>query len=381
MRRISLSTRHKQFLHFTSFDLTFDGAIACTKQQPDANLKLGNTHLAIMRSHSSSSSSSANLYRLGFLRPPTLIISSHSTSSPSSSPPFQFSSSLRSRFSSNFSLKVLGPKIRVNAFSSRHRLVSIAAMDEDLVASFSLDDREDSDGSVAYAFSSSEGEESDRDMILNPITDVDLPTVRERFRQTDDALTVTAHELVVLGRTQKKSRIKYGVFINMGLVTFLTVLILLVDCCAWRIVRLPLPPFHLMRPFSTSAVLVSCAGYICVPLFRRLKMQIVIRRRPVRHSSKKGTPTMGGLFLIPIGIVVAEVIVGFSSVEVSGAAAATLAFAAIGLLHDFLSLTKSRNNGVVSWMRILLEVAVGIWFSVWLFTTNISSPYSMYTFL
>lgn len=151
-------------------------------------------------------------------------------------------------------------------------------------------------------------------------------------------------------------RIKYGIFINIGLVTFLTVLLLLLDSHAWRIVRLPLPPFQLIFPFTASAVLVSCAGYICVPLFRISKMQMFISKWPARHSSKKGTATMGGLFLIPIGVVVAEVLVGFSSIEVSGASIATIAFAAIGLIDDFLSLVKRRKIGLSPWIRILLEV-------------------------
>lgn len=74
------------------------------------------------------------------------------------------------------------------------------------MSSFSLDDRGDSDGSVGYAFSSSEGEESDGDFILNPITDVDIPTSSERYRKPDDALTVTAHELRMLGKSQKRNR-------------------------------------------------------------------------------------------------------------------------------------------------------------------------------
>ncbi|XP_024982698.1 phospho-N-acetylmuramoyl-pentapeptide-transferase homolog isoform X2 [Cynara cardunculus var. scolymus] len=244
-------------------------------------------------------------------------------------------------------------------------------------SSFSLDDRVDSDGSVGYSFSSSEGEESDGDIILNPITDVDIPTSRDQFHQSDDALTVTAQKLTMMGRSQRRSRIKYGIFINIGLVTFLTVLLLLLDSHAWRIVRLPLPPFHLICPFTASAVLVSCAGYICVPLFRISRMQQIISKWPARHSSKKGTATMGGLFLIPIGVVVAEVLVGFSSIEVSGACAATIAFATIGLMDDFLRLVKRRKNGLYPWIRILLEVAVGTWFYFWLCTRNISSPYSI----
>lgn len=284
-----------------------------------------------------------------------------------------------SHFSCRLYFKLSGSRIQNYGHSStRHRLV-VAVMDWD--SSFSLDDRVDSDGSIGYTFSSSEGEESDGDIVLNPITDVDIPTSRDQFRQSDDALAVTAQKLTMMGRSQRRNRIKYGIFINIGLVTFLTVLLLLLDSHAWRIVRLPLPPFHLICPFTASAVLVSCAGYICVPLFRISRMQQIISKWPARHSSKKGTATMGGLFLIPIGVVVAEVLVGFSSIEVSGASAATIAFATIGLIDDFLRLVKRTKNGLCPWIRILLEVAVGTWFYFWLCTRNISSPYSMYTFL
>lgn len=253
-----------------------------------------------------------------------------------------------------FRLSALGIQ-KYGRSSSRERLLVVASMDWDSMSSFSLDDRVDSDGSVGYAFSSSEGEESDRDIILNPITDVDIPTSSERFRQPDDALTMAAQKLTMMGKSHRRNRIKYGILINIGLATFLMVLLLLLDSHVWRIVRLPLPPFHLICPFTASAVLVSCAGYICVPLFRISKMQMIVGKWPARHSSKRGTTTMGGLFLIPIGVVVAEVLVGFSSIEVSGASIATIAFAMIGLMDDFLSLVKRRKIGLSPWIRILLE--------------------------
>lgn len=86
---------------------------------------------------------------------------------------------------------------------------------------------------------------------------------------------------------------------------------------------------------------------------------------------------MGGLFFIPAGILVAQFLVGFSSIEVSGAAMATMAYAVVGLLDDILNLIKNQSNGLLAWMIILLEVAMGIWFSFWLHTANISSPYGM----
>ncbi|KAK8618572.1 hypothetical protein V6N13_132559 [Hibiscus sabdariffa] len=85
---------------------------------------------------------------------------------------------------------------------------------------------------------------------------------------------------------------------------------------------------------------------------------------------------MGGLFFVPVGIAVARFATGVYSAEVAATAAATFAFAAIGLLDDALSFTK-RKCGMDPWLRLLLEAAVGIWFSFWLDTTNLSSPYGM----
>lgn len=152
-------------------------------------------------------------------------------------------------------------------------------------------------------------------------------------------------------------RIKHGILINVGLITFLMMVLILVDSCAWRIARLPLEQFFLTRPFLISAFLVSAMGYICVPLLHGLKMHQLLREEgPPRHSSKRRTPTMGGLFFIPIGILVAKSMC-FSSIELSGVAIATLAFAAIGLLDDILSHVRNSNSGLSAWVRILLEVS------------------------
>jgi len=127
----------------------------------------------------------------------------------------------------------------------------------------------------------------------------------------------------------------------MGLIIVLTLLLLYVDWCAWRIVRLPLSPFYLTRPFLISAFLVSFAGYVCVPIFRLFKVIHVIKQQgPASHRTKKCIPTLGGLLFVPIGIIVAHVFASSSSIEVSGAAGATIAFAAVGLLSDILSLTN-----------------------------------------
>ncbi|KAF5195360.1 Phospho-n-acetylmuramoyl-pentapeptide-transferase-like protein [Thalictrum thalictroides] len=223
-------------------------------------------------------------------------------------------------------------------------------------------------------------ESSDTEVVVNPIGDVDLPSTNERFESSDGALAVTAHRFSMLRRRHATNRIQPGNIINMGLIAFLVMILLFVDWCSWRIVRLPLASFYLSRPFSISAVLALIAGWLCIPLFKKFKIYQNIRKKgPRNHYLKEGTPTMGGLFFIPIGITVAGYIAGFSSVEVLGAAAATLAFAAIGLLDDTFSVINKRNFGLPAWIKLMLEVAVGLGFTFWLNSANISSPYSMKT--
>nr|GEX16554.1 putative reverse transcriptase domain-containing protein [Tanacetum cinerariifolium] len=72
---------------------------------------------------------------------------------------------------------------------------------------YQLYDRGDSDGSVGYSFSSCEVEESNGDALLNPISDVDIPTSSERFRTPDNALTASAQ--AILSRSRRKILVEF----------------------------------------------------------------------------------------------------------------------------------------------------------------------------
>lgn len=288
------------------------------------------------------------------------------------------SSSCRRSYSNYNGVKLLRRNLQKHECGLRLSFVLFRAMDEDSLHFSFNDTGSDSDAS-SYILSSSEGEESDGEEMLNSvINDLDVPSINEKLDQYDDSLRMTSLRVAMLGKGHRKDRIKYGVLINMGLITFLAMLLLVLDSYAWRVVRLPLPPFYFTRPFLISAVLVSFAGYMCVPLLRGLKIRQIVRKEGTfKNFSRKGTPTMGGLFFIPIGVMVAMFIVGFSSVGVSGAAAVTLAFAAIGLIDDIVGLVKLQNYGLSPWIKVLLEVAVSTWFSLWLNKTSIPSPYGM----
>lgn len=50
---------------------------------------------------------------------------------------------------------------------------------------------------------SSDGEDSDAEFVVSPQSDIDLPTIT---KPTDDALTVSAYRLAMLGQQRKKHR-------------------------------------------------------------------------------------------------------------------------------------------------------------------------------
>ncbi|KAK8551414.1 hypothetical protein V6N13_119881 [Hibiscus sabdariffa] len=250
--------------------------------------------------------------------------------------------------------------------------------DDDSMGISSFDEWVVDDSVAAYVFSSSsDGEYSDGEIVLNPLAEVDLPPVSA----ADDSVTMrslTSRRYSLLVGSQKKNRINVGLLNNLVIIIFLTMVLLLVDWCGWKIVRLPLAPFYLTSPFTISLVLAACAGYICIPYLKTLEFHQIIRKEgPASHSKKQKTPTMGGLFFLPVGIFVANFVTGFSSVEVAAAAVATLAFAMIGLIDDVLCVIKQHSSGLSPRLRLLFEAAIGIWFSFWLSATTLSSPYGM----
>jgi phospho-N-acetylmuramoyl-pentapeptide-transferase len=92
-------------------------------------------------------------------------------------------------------------------------------------------------------------------------------------------------------------------------------------------------------PLLVSA-LVS-AGVLAwgVPRLRQLKLGQVIREEgPQGHLSKAGTPTMGGLLVVPVGVLVGAWI-SPGDPRLLATAAITLAYMAIGAVDDWRSLT------------------------------------------
>jgi phospho-N-acetylmuramoyl-pentapeptide-transferase len=129
--------------------------------------------------------------------------------------------------------------------------------------------------------------------------------------------------------------------------------VLTVDSYIWKVIRRPLAHYFLTVPFCIAAA---------APLLKRLKAQQVFRiEGPAAHQSKVGTPTMGGVYFVPIGVGVARLVTGSWPHELWGVCVATLAFAAIGFVDDWLALWRKHNYGMPGSLKFLLQVHFILW--------------------
>ncbi len=121
-----------------------------------------------------------------------------------------------------------------------------------------------------------------------------------------------------------------------------------------------------LTPPLLVAALVSWA--LCqwgVPRLRTLKLGQVIRQEgPQAHQGKAGTPTMGGLLVVPVGVIVGG-LVAPSDDRLLAVAAITLAYLAIGGIDDWRSLTRRTNTGLSPKGKLLLQALAAAGFLAW----------------
>jgi phospho-N-acetylmuramoyl-pentapeptide-transferase len=112
---------------------------------------------------------------------------------------------------------------------------------------------------------------------------------------------------------------------------------------------------------------VGLMGRLVVPILRAIKAGQFIREDgPQAHLKKSGTPTMGGIYVVPVGIVAALLGTGAMSAAVVSACVLTIAFGFIGWLDDWQILRKRSNKGISPQMKLALQGICAGAFCVWL---------------
>lgn len=126
----------------------------------------------------------------------------------------------------------------------------------------------------------------------------------------------------------------------------------------------------LTLPLLLSTGLSIAAGLWVVPVLQALKTGQVIREEgPKAHFKKAGTPTMGGIFILPVGLLIALLASDFAP-NVWVLCLLTLAFGAIGWVDDWQVLNRRSNFGISPRTKLLLQVITASLFCVWLLVTQ-----------
>ncbi len=128
----------------------------------------------------------------------------------------------------------------------------------------------------------------------------------------------------------------------------------------WRVANAALT-----LPLLVAAVVSAGVLAWGVPRLRALKMGQVIRQEgPQAHHSKAGTPTMGGLLVVPVGVIVG-CLISPADARLPAVAALTLGTMAIGAIDDWRSLTRRTNTGLTPRGKLLLQALAAAVFLTW----------------
>lgn len=145
---------------------------------------------------------------------------------------------------------------------------------------------------------------------------------------------------------------------------------LILDGAAGRLSNLSI---SLTLPLWVCTLGAGGLGTWVVPLLLQLKTGQVIRQDgPKTHLKKAGTPTMGGVFFVPVAILVALVWSKFAP-DVVAVSAVTLAYGVIGWLDDWQIISRKSNKGISPQMKLALQMGVGALFCLWLALTQPAS--------
>ncbi|NPV91489.1 MAG: phospho-N-acetylmuramoyl-pentapeptide-transferase [Firmicutes bacterium] len=115
-----------------------------------------------------------------------------------------------------------------------------------------------------------------------------------------------------------------------------------------------------LATLATALVVSLVLGPLIIPILRRMKFGQQVRDDgPLRHLSKTGTPTMGGLIFL-IGIAAAVLFWVPRSMELFTVLLITLGYGLIGFIDDYLKVVLKRPLGLRAREKLLGQILLGL---------------------
>jgi phospho-N-acetylmuramoyl-pentapeptide-transferase len=149
----------------------------------------------------------------------------------------------------------------------------------------------------------------------------------------------------------------------------------------WNAGRLASLGSSLVLPLLVCAGVTAALGYWVVPWLKALKAGQFIREDgPQAHLKKAGTPTMGGVFFVPVAVAIALFWAGVSpSITASdrtsllAVSLLTLAYGLIGWVDDWQVLRRKSNKGISPKTKLALQIGFGAIFCLWVASQPIAA--------
>ncbi len=119
-----------------------------------------------------------------------------------------------------------------------------------------------------------------------------------------------------------------------------------------------IPNSFLSFPLIISTLISAIVTQWGIPKLALFHINQSIRKEgPKSHQKKSGTPTMGGLLVVPIGVVIGSLISvrGTSSEQLIALGCITLSYMFIGGLDDLRSITLNTNTGLSPEKKLILQ--------------------------
>ena len=124
---------------------------------------------------------------------------------------------------------------------------------------------------------------------------------------------------------------------------------------------------NLTITFLITTLVSSVTTLLGIPELKKINLKQIIREEgPKNHLTKQGTPTMGGIFFIPVAIIISNILYfhqkNYEIILILSLL--IIFFMLIGLIDDLLSFKKQFNTGLTSHQKLIFQLLVSVIFVI-----------------
>ncbi len=131
---------------------------------------------------------------------------------------------------------------------------------------------------------------------------------------------------------------------------------------------------NLTIPFTVTTFVSTLSTFYGIPQLKKINLKQIIRiEGPKNHLNKQGTPTMGGVFFIPVGILIINIMCFKNEdyINILILSFLILSFMFIGFIDDLLSFKKKFNTGLNAKQKIFLQLFFSLIFIIICYSNNL----------